>query len=101
MSKDKVPENFPFDDARELFKKHEVTDVEEIETDPASGRVGRKRYDFADIFSGRPQADMDGLRKFLVEENSFASERIEKQLEKLQQGLNQGNKVRISLLKDQ
>eukprot|EP00761_Pharyngomonas_kirbyi_P003065 gb/GECH01003069.1/.p1 GENE.gb/GECH01003069.1/~~gb/GECH01003069.1/.p1 ORF type:complete len:377 (+),score=125.07 gb/GECH01003069.1/:1-1131(+) len=59
-----VPEHFPFEGARKLFKDPEVTPSKDIElkwSDP----------------------DTEGVIKFLVEEKQFNRERVEQKLEKL------------------
>lgn len=58
-----VPENWPYQHARELFKHPEVTPGEEIE------------IHFTDV-------DKDGLRQFLVTEKGFNSERVESYIER-------------------
>jgi len=85
VAKEKVPSNFPFDEARKLFLKHEVVDVNEKDE-----LTGAKKYDFHHHFASRPKADIEALKKFLIEENQFNEERISRSLHKLQTGLNVG-----------
>lgn len=66
LDKDKhpIPENFPFAEIREIFRKPEVTD-------PAT--IDLKWED----------PDEEGLKKFLVEEKGFNEERVVKAIAKL------------------
>lgn len=56
-----IPENFPFEEARRLFRQPEVVDT---------SSVVLKWGDF----------DEAGLRQYLIEDKQFAAERIEKVL---------------------
>merc|ERR1712194_463042 len=75
---------FPYEEARHLFTNHEVSNVNEVDAS------GVKKYDFKSYFAKKPKADIEGLRKFLIEENQFSEERVQKQLDKLQKLLGQG-----------
>ncbi|CAD7938399.1 unnamed protein product [Amoebophrya sp. A25] len=88
VDKARVPENFPYQEARELFKRHEVTDVNAVDA-----ATGKKKCDFKDYFAKKPKPDTAGLLKFLVEENQFSEERVKKQVEKLEKLLSQGMQV--------
>ncbi|CAD7945537.1 unnamed protein product [Amoebophrya sp. A120] len=88
IDKSRVPENFPFQEARDLFFKHEVTDVNEI--DPATGK---KKCDFTAYYAAKPKPDTEGLKKLMIEENQFADERITKSIERLQKLLGQGTQL--------
>lgn len=64
IEKEKIPANFRYDAAREFFKECEAVDTQTIE------------FEFND-------PDFEGLVKFLVEENSFSQERVERYVERL------------------
>lgn len=64
LEKDKIPANFRYEDARDFFKACESVDT-------ASCNFEFKEPDF------------DGLTKFLIEENSFAPERVARYVERL------------------
>jgi len=72
-----LPEPFPFEEARKLFKEPEV--VEE------SSHADIKWTD----------CDVDGLRKYLVDEKQFAEERVNKAIERLQKCKGKGNQNRL------
>lgn len=61
---EKIPSNFRFEAARDFFKECEAVDTASC------------NFEFKD-------PDFDGLVKFLVEENSFAPERVERYVERL------------------
>ena len=60
-----LPEPFPFQEARQLFINPEVTSPEGLD------------LKWGDV-------DVEGLKKFLVEEKQFAEERVNKAIERLQ-----------------
>jgi flap endonuclease-1 len=64
---EKVPPNWMFKEARELFKNPEVIAADA----PALN------------FDWTLEPDYDGLRKFLIEENQFSADRVEKNIERL------------------
>lgn len=73
-SKHKIPENWPYKEARELFKAPEVlTDVELKWVEP----------------------DVDGLVEFMVKQNGFSEQRIRDGAEKLKKGLKGGTQGRL------
>lgn len=67
-SKYTVPENFPYQDARELFLKPDVIDPEECDL----------KWDAPDV---------EGLVKFLVQEKGFAEDRVRSGVAKLNKNL--------------
>merc|ERR1712050_365801 len=64
MEPQKVPQNFDYQAAREFFRECEAVDT-------AS----------AEFTFGEP--DIEGLTKFLVEENSFSKDRVDRYIERL------------------
>lgn len=80
LKKYPLPEPFPFEEARQLFVHPEVTDPEAAEA------AGQLKW-------GEP--DVDGLRKFLVEEKQFAEDRVNKAIERLQKCKGKGNQGRL------
>ncbi|GME80544.1 unnamed protein product [Ambrosiozyma monospora] len=75
-SKYKVPENWPYKEARELFLHPEVLDGNEVElkwTEP----------------------DVEGLIQYMVRENGFSEQRIRDGAEKLKKGLKTGTQGRL------
>jgi len=70
----KLPEVWQFAQARELFRNPEVTT--EVDTELT-------------------EPDYDGLRKFLIDENQFASDRVEKQIERLKACRKQKTQMRL------
>mmetsp|Transcript_4969 Transcript_4969/g.12452 ORF Transcript_4969/g.12452 Transcript_4969/m.12452 type:complete len:446 (-) Transcript_4969:226-1563(-) len=86
----RVPANFPYQEARELFFKHEVTDVNEVDA-----ATGKKKCDFRQYFVDKPKPDLEGLKTFMVNENQFDEKRVEKQLEKLKKLLGQGVQLSV------
>lgn len=64
LDTEKIPANFRYQVAREFFKACEAVDTAEV------------NFDFQ-------EPDFEGLTKFLVEENSFAVERVERYIERL------------------
>jgi len=64
LGPEKVPENFRYQDARQFFKECEAVNTQEV-----------------DFIWGEP--DYEGLEKFLVEQCSFAKERVENYLNRL------------------
>lgn len=64
---DKIPPNWMYKEARYLFKNPEVISAD----DPALD------FDFT------IEPDYDGLRKFLIDENQFNADRVEKNIERL------------------
>lgn len=64
----KVPESWPYADARELFDKPEVTDPKELDF----------KWEAPDV---------DGLIKFLVVEKGFNEDRVKAGAERLKKGL--------------
>merc|ERR1712176_129546 len=61
---EKVPQNFRYEAARDFFRECEAVDTSKI------------NFEFKD-------PDVEGLRKFLVEDYSFSKERVESYLERL------------------
>ncbi|GMG48150.1 unnamed protein product [Ambrosiozyma monospora] len=75
-SKYRVPENWPYKEARELFLHPEVKDGNEVDlkwTEP----------------------DVDGLIQYMVRENGFSEQRIRDGAEKLKKGLKTGTQGRL------
>ena len=70
----KIPENWPFAQARELFKNPDVT---------------------IDVNTELTEPDYEGLHKFLVEENQFSAERVGKQLDRLRAVRKQKTQMRL------
>mmetsp|Transcript_21714 Transcript_21714/g.38174 ORF Transcript_21714/g.38174 Transcript_21714/m.38174 type:complete len:397 (-) Transcript_21714:30-1220(-) len=64
LDADKIPANFRYQTARELFKECEAVDTATVQ------------FEFKD-------PDFEGLTKFLVEENSFSKERVDRFIERL------------------
>lgn len=64
IEKEKVPTNFNFQAARDFFRECEATDTSTV------------NFDFKD-------PDIVGLEKFLVEENSFSKERVDRFIDRL------------------
>jgi len=64
LGPEKVPANFRYQAAREFFKECEAVDTTNLE------------FEFKD-------PDIEGLTKFLVEEMSFAKERVDRYIERL------------------
>jgi len=71
-----LPESFPFNEARALFKEPEVADVDSV-----------------DVKWTEP--DVEGLKQYLVEEKQFAEERVIKAIERLKKckGKNTQNRL--------
>jgi flap endonuclease-1 len=65
LEPEKIPKNFDYQAAREFFKECESVDTAKVE------------FKFA-------EPDIDGLKKFLVEQCSFAPERVDRYIERLQ-----------------
>lgn len=70
----KLPEGWHYAQARELFRNPEVT---------------------IDVSTELTEPDYDGLRKFLVEENQFGADRVEKQLDRLRACRKQKTQMRL------
>lgn len=64
LDKEKIPANFRYEAARDFFRECEAVSTSEV------------NFDFQ-------EPDFEGLTKFLVEENSFAVERVERYIERL------------------
>lgn len=75
-SKFKVPEDWPYEGARELFLNPEVLDANEIELK-------------------WKEPDVDGLIKYMVNEKGFSEERIRSGIKRLQKGLKTGTQGRL------
>lgn len=75
-SKYKVPENWPYKEARQLFLKPEVT--------PSS-----------DVTIKWKEPDMEGLVNYMVKEKGFSEDRIRSGAEKLKKGLKGGVQGRL------
>ena len=71
-----VPEPFPFEEARQLFVNPEVTSPEGLD------------LKWGDV-------DVEGLKKFLVEEKQFAEERVNKAIERLQKCKGKNSQMRL------
>ncbi|OXA63127.1 flap endonuclease 1 [Folsomia candida] len=71
-----VPENWPFKEARRLFKEPEITESDQVELN----------------WTG---PDEEGLVKFLVEEKGFAEDRIRNGSKKLQKAKQTSTQVRL------
>ena len=71
-----LPDNFRFKEARECFKGIDVVDCEK--TDVSQQKV-----------------DYEALKKFLVEENNFNAERIDKSLARLKAARQKSTQKRI------
>jgi flap endonuclease-1 len=72
----KLPEGWEYAQARQLFLHPEVSDAAAVNTELA-------------------EPDYDGLRKFLVEDNQFSADRIEKQLDRLRACRKQKTQMRL------
>ncbi|KAH3664027.1 hypothetical protein OGAPHI_004741 [Ogataea philodendri] len=72
----KVPENWPYSEARQLFLKPDVLDGDEV-----------------DLKWSEP--DLDGLIEFMVKENGFNEQRIRDGVDKLKKGLRGGVQGRL------
>lgn len=68
--------DFPFKDARELFKNHEIIDPETIELKWV-------------------KPDEENLKKFLVEQKGFSEARIESAVKKANTALSKGHNRKI------
>eukprot|EP00250_Pteridium_aquilinum_P016588 c23179_g1_i1 orf=102-1262(+) len=79
LNKDRyqIPDNWPFQEARQLFKEPLVTTEE----------------DQIELKWSPP--DEEGLRKFLVEENGFNNDRIMKAIEKIKAAKNKSSQGRL------
>lgn len=75
-SKYKVPENWPYDEARQLFKSPEVTKASEITLK-------------------WKEPDVDGLIEYMVKQKGFSEDRIRSGAEKLKKGLKTGTQGRL------
>lgn len=75
-TKFKVPENWPYDEARQLFMKPDVTAA-------------------ADVSLKWKEPDLDGLINFMVKEKGFSEDRIKSGAEKLKKGLKAGVQGRL------
>lgn len=64
IDKDKIPANFDYGAARQFFQECEAVDTSKCE------------FDFQ-------EPDFEGLAKFLIEENSFSPERVERYIDRL------------------
>merc|ERR1719217_444556 len=64
MEKDKIPANFNYQVARDFFRECEAVDTSKV------------NFEFK-------EPDYEGLAKFLIEENSFAKERVDRYIERL------------------
>lgn len=64
IDKDKIPSNFDYATARQFFQECEAVDTSKCQ------------FDFQ-------EPDFEGLAKFLIEENSFAPERVERYIDRL------------------
>ncbi|KAI5814844.1 PIN domain-like protein [Pyronema omphalodes] len=73
----KVPESWPYADARELFHKPEVTDPKELDF----------KWEAPDV---------DGLIKFLVVEKGFNEDRVKAGAERLKKGLKTSTQARLN-----
>ena len=74
-----LPNPFPFEDARVLFRKPEVVDT----TTPECKNI--KWND----------PDVDGLKAYLVDEKNFNAERVNKAIERLQKCKGKGTQNRL------
>ncbi|KAI5954291.1 FEN1 [Candida jiufengensis] len=75
-TKYKVPENWPYDEARQLFLKPEVTEASEVELK-------------------WKEPDVDGLIEYMVKQKGFSEDRIKSGAEKLKKGLKAGVQGRL------
>lgn len=75
-SKHKVPENWPYKEARELFKNPEVLKGDEVSLK-------------------WQEPDVDGLIEFMVKQNGFSDQRIRDGAEKLKKALKGGVQSRL------
>lgn len=64
IEKDKIPANFNYELARAFFRECEAVDTKDV------------NFEFK-------EPDFEGLAKFLIEENSFAKERVDRYIERL------------------
>ena len=71
-----LPENWPFDEARQLFMNPEVTNASEISLK-------------------WKEPDVDGLIEFMVKQKGFSEDRIRSGAEKLKKGLKGGVQGRL------
>ncbi|ORX89576.1 PIN domain-like protein [Basidiobolus meristosporus CBS 931.73] len=71
-----TPEDWPYEAARELFRKAEVADPNEIEL----------KWE---------KPDSEGLVEFLVKEKGFSEDRVKKGIEKLEKNLKSGTQGRL------
>ena len=76
VDKDKLPAEFPYEEVRNLFRNPEVVDCSNLKLE-------------------WPEPDYDGLRKFLVEENQFNSDRVEKSIDRLKATRKQKTQMRL------
>lgn len=75
-SKYSIPENWPYQDARELFLKPDIADPETIELKWES-------------------PDVEGLIEFLVKEKKFSEERVNNGITRLEKALKSSQQVRL------
>lgn len=75
-TKYKVPENWPYDEARQLFMEPEVTKASEISLK-------------------WKEPDVDGLIEYMVKQKGFSEDRIRSGAEKLKKGLKTGVQGRL------
>ncbi|RLV95513.1 Flap endonuclease 1 [Spathaspora sp. JA1] len=75
-TKFKVPENWPYDEARQLFLKPEVVDASEVSLK-------------------WKEPDLEGLIQYMVKEKGFSEDRIRSGAEKLKKGLKSGVQGRL------
>ena len=71
-----LPEPFPFEEARALFNQPEVVDPETTEL----------KWN---------EPDVEGLRKYLIDEKQFAEERVNKAIERMQKCKGKNSQVRL------
>merc|ERR1711862_112770 len=64
LGPDKVPENFRYQEARQFFQECDAVDTSKVE------------FDFKD-------PDIEGLKKFLVEECTFNEQRVDRFMDRL------------------
>ena len=76
VDQDKVPSEFPYEVVRGLFKDPEVVDCSNLKLE-------------------WPEPDYDGLRKYLVDENQFNPDRVEKSLDRLRATRKQKTQMRL------
>ncbi|ODV80008.1 PIN domain-like protein [Suhomyces tanzawaensis NRRL Y-17324] len=75
-TKYKIPENWPYDEARQLFKKPEVTRAQ-------------------DVSLKWKEPNIDGLIEYMVQGKGFSEDRIRSGAEKLKKGLKSGIQGRL------